>query len=53
VVAKEVEGRTYGTTSGALVALGRDGRVRYDFTATPADAASWAEVATGIRSDTI
>ena len=33
VVRKEIEGRAYGSTSGALVALAADGRVRYDFTA--------------------
>jgi hypothetical protein len=44
VVAKEVDGRAYGTTSGALVALGAHGRVRYEFTATPADASSWEAV---------
>jgi hypothetical protein len=44
IVAKEVEGRRYGSTSGALVAIGADGRVRYDFTATPADPATWEPV---------
>lgn len=47
VVAKEIEGHAYGSTSAALVALGSDGRVRYDFTATPADAASWVPVLPG------
>jgi hypothetical protein len=44
VVAKEVEGHAYGSTSAALVGLAADGRVRYDFTARPADPASWAPV---------
>lgn len=45
VVSRLIEGRAYGTTSGALVGLARDGRVRYDFTATPDDPTSWAPVA--------
>ena len=44
IVAKDVDGRAYGSTSGSLVALGRDGRVRYAFTPTPGDAATWAPV---------
>jgi hypothetical protein len=44
VVAKEIEGHRYGSTSGALVALSAGGRVRYDFTPTPADPASWQPV---------
>jgi hypothetical protein len=44
LVAKDIEGRAYGSTSGALVALAADGRVRYEFTATPADASSWSPV---------
>jgi uncharacterized protein with NRDE domain len=44
IVAKEIEGRAYGSTSGALVAIAADGRVRYDFTPTPADPASWSRV---------
>jgi uncharacterized protein with NRDE domain len=44
VVEKVIEGHAYGSTSGALVALSADGAVRYDFTATPADAASWDRV---------
>ena len=44
IVTKEIEGRAYGTTSGSLVALGRGGRVRYEFTARPADASSWSPV---------
>jgi uncharacterized protein with NRDE domain len=44
IVRKEVEGRSYGSTSGTLVGLAADGRVRYDFTATPAEPASWAAV---------
>jgi uncharacterized protein with NRDE domain len=44
IVRKEIEGRAYGSTSGSLVALGRDGRVRYAFTPTPADPGSWSTV---------
>jgi uncharacterized protein with NRDE domain len=44
VVEKLIEGRAYGSTSGALVALSADGQVRYDFTATPADPTSWQRV---------
>ncbi len=43
VVRKEIEGHLYGTTSGSLVALSSD-EVRYEFTATPAEPASWDEV---------
>lgn len=46
VVRKVIDERTYGTTSGALIALGRD-EVRYDFTATPADPTSWRPVLLG------
>ncbi len=44
VVRKEIEGHLYGTTSASLLALSDD-EVRYEFTATPADARSWYEVA--------
>lgn len=44
IVEKLVNGRAYGTTSAALVALAADGRVRYDFTATPTDPGSWEQV---------
>jgi hypothetical protein len=44
IVAKEIEGRAYGSTSGALVAIAADGRVRYDFTPTPADPTSWSRI---------
>ena len=40
IVAKEIEGRAYGSTSASLVALSPAG-VRYDFTATPAHPAWW------------
>ena len=40
IVAKEIEGRQYGSTSATLVALAPD-EVRYDFTATPAHPAWW------------
>lgn len=43
VVRKEIEGRLYGSTSAAIVALSPTD-VRYDFTATPADPASWTPV---------
>lgn len=46
VKAKEIEGRAYGTTSGALVALAANGRTRYAFTAEPGDLTSWEPVAT-------
>ena len=45
VVAKEIEGRAYGSTSASLVALS-PAAVRYDFTATPTDP-SWWPVDTG------
>jgi hypothetical protein len=45
IVRKEIEGRAYGSTSGTLVGLASDGRVRYDFTPTPAEPASWTPVA--------
>jgi uncharacterized protein with NRDE domain len=44
VVAKEIEGHPYGSTSAALVGISADGRVRYDFTATPADPTSWVPI---------
>lgn len=43
VVRKEIDGHLYGTTSGSLVALSPSA-LRYEFTATPADPASWYEV---------
>lgn len=43
VVAKEIEGRRYGTTSGTLVALA-PGTTRHAFTPDPADAGSWRPV---------
>jgi len=43
VVRKEIEGHLYGTTSGSLLAVAPD-QVRYEFTATPGDRASWYEV---------
>ena len=46
MVRKEIEGHLYGTTSGTLLALSPD-EVRYEFTATPADPASWYEVLPG------
>jgi hypothetical protein len=44
IVATEIEGRAYGSTSGALVAIAADGRVRYDFSATPADPRTWQRI---------
>jgi uncharacterized protein with NRDE domain len=44
IVAKEIEGRAYGSTSASLVALSPGG-VRYDFTGTPAQPA-WRSVDT-------
>jgi len=41
------DGRVYGSTSVSLVALGRDGRLRYDFQPVPADPATWYEVGVG------
>jgi hypothetical protein len=49
IVAKEIEGHAYASTSGALVAVAADGRVRYDFTADPSDPASWTIVDLGGR----
>ncbi|MFL6206295.1 MAG: NRDE family protein [Acidimicrobiales bacterium] len=46
VVRKEIEGHLYGTTSGSLLAVSRD-ELRYQFTATPADAGSWYDVSPG------
>ncbi len=43
IIAHEHDGRRYGSTSASLVAIGRDGRVRYDFTATPENP-SWSRV---------
>jgi len=42
LVRKEIDGRTYGSTSASLVALG-PGRARYDFAASPA-APAWTTV---------
>lgn len=43
LVRREVDGRTYASTSATLVGLSADG-VRYDFNGDPTDAAAWAEV---------
>lgn len=45
LVRRELEGRTYGTTSASLISLSPAGVVGYDFTATPADPSSWQPVA--------
>ncbi len=51
VVRRELpDGRVWGSTSATLVALARDGRVRYDFQPgpmTPPDPAAWYPVGTG------
>ncbi len=45
IVRRELpDGRVYGTTSVTLVALAKDGGLRYDFQPVPADPASWYEV---------
>jgi hypothetical protein len=38
------DGRVYGTTSVTLVALAKDGGLRYDFQPVPADVTTWYEV---------
>ena len=38
------DGRVYGSTSVSLVALARDGRLRYDFQPAPADPTTWYSV---------
>jgi hypothetical protein len=43
VVRREIEGRTYASTSASLVGLSADG-VRYDFSGAPADPDAWSEV---------
>ncbi len=41
IIAHQVAGQWYGSTSASLVGLRDDGAVRYDFTATPAAPALW------------
>ncbi|MGH9084196.1 MAG: NRDE family protein [Acidimicrobiales bacterium] len=43
IVRREIEGRTYASTSATLVALSEDG-VRYDFNPDPRDPSGWYEV---------
>jgi hypothetical protein len=43
IVRREFDGRTYGSGSAGLLAIG-PGTVRFDFTATPGPAATWSEV---------
>ena len=43
LVRREIEDRTYASTSASLVGLSGDG-VRYDFNGDPTDAAAWVEV---------
>jgi hypothetical protein len=38
------DGRVYGSTSVSLVALAKDGRLRYDFQPAPPDPATWYSV---------
>ena len=47
IVAKEIEGRAYGSTSASLVALSPTA-VRYDFTATPIDPCWWRVQTSGL-----
>ena len=47
IVRRELpDGRVYGSTSVTLVALGADGRLRYDFQSDPPDPATWYSVKT-------
>lgn len=48
IVRRELEGRTYASTSASLVALSPEG-VRYDFSAEPTDPAAWHEVGPLVR----
>ena len=48
IVRRELpDGRVWGSTSVTLVALARDGRLRYDFQPEPSDPATWYQVKTG------
>ena len=44
------DGRVYGTTSVSLVALARDGRLRYDFQPVPGDSTTWYSVKTASKN---
>jgi hypothetical protein len=45
IVRRELpDGRVYGSTSVSLVALSKDGSLRYDFQPVPADSATWYSV---------
>jgi len=46
IVRREIEGKTYGSTSATLVALSPEG-VRYDFNGEPTNLAAWFEVRPG------
>jgi hypothetical protein len=51
IVRRELpDGRVWGSTSVSLVALGRDGRLRYDFQPVPADPATWYPVDLDLRA---
>ena len=48
IVRRELpDGRVWGSTSVTLIALARDGRLRYDFQPEPSDPATWYQVKTG------
>ncbi|MEX2294656.1 MAG: NRDE family protein [Acidimicrobiales bacterium] len=49
IVRRDIEGRTYRSTSASLVALSADA-VRYDFTGDPTDPSAWDEVPNELRS---
>ena len=47
IVRRELpDGRVWGSTSVTLIALARDGRLRYDFQPEPSDPATWYQVKT-------
>lgn len=48
IVHREIEGRTYASTSATLVGLSADG-VRYDFSGAPTDLDAWSEVRGALR----
>lgn len=48
LVRREIEGRTYASTSATLVGLSAGG-VRYDFSGDPTDPTAWSEVALPLR----
>lgn len=48
IVRREIEGRTYASTSASLVGLSPDG-VRYDFSAEPTNSTAWYQVGPLVR----